>query len=115
MWEVVLLDEVAEWLQAADESTQVQVAAALDVLGAEGPALGRPLVDRVKGSHLHHLKELRPGSSGRSEVRMLFAFDPRRQALVLVAGDKAGNWDRWYRDNIPVAEQRYKNYVQGSD
>ncbi|GAA3579847.1 hypothetical protein GCM10022197_41850 [Microlunatus spumicola] len=112
MWEVVLLDEVSEWLTSADESTQEQVAAALDMLEAEGPSLGRPLVDRIKGSSLHHLKELRPGSSGRSEVRMLFAFDPRRQALVLVAGDKAGNWKQWYKENIPIAEQRYETHMK---
>ena len=68
----------------------------------EGPALGRPLVDRIAGSQIHHLKELRPGSAGRSEIRVLFAFDPSRSALLL-GGDKAGNWQRWYRENIPVA------------
>ncbi|MFT4164866.1 MAG: type II toxin-antitoxin system RelE/ParE family toxin [Microlunatus sp.] len=113
MWTVILLDEVVEWVESADEMTQHLVAAALDLLGAEGPTLGRPLVDRIKGSRLHNLKELRPGSSGRSEVRMLFAFDPRRQAVVLVAGDKAGNWDRWYRTNIPIAERRFEQHVRG--
>jgi hypothetical protein len=38
---------------------------------------------------------------------MLFVFDPARQAVLLVAGDKAGNWETWYRDNLPIAEQRY--------
>ncbi len=50
------------------------------------------------------MKELRPGSTGRSELRVLFAFDPERQAILLVAGDKACNWQRWYRKNIPVAD-----------
>lgn len=113
VWTVLLLDEVVEWVESADETTQNLVAAALDLLAAEGPTLGRPLVDRIKGSRLHHLKELRPGSSGRSEVRMLFAFDPQRQAVVLVAGDKAGNWDRWYRKNIPIAEGRFEDHVRG--
>ena len=113
MWTVLLLDEVVEWLESADRPTQELVAAAIDLLAAEGPTLGRPLVDRVKGSRLHNLKELRPGSSGRSEIRMLFAFDPERQAVVLVAGDKAGKWERWYRENIPVAEQRFQEHVRG--
>src|SRR5262245_36735285 len=75
------------------------------------PTLGRPLVDRLKGSNLHHLKELRPGSRGRSEIRIIFAFDPTRSALLLLGGDKAGNWERWYRDNIPLAEQLYSDYT----
>jgi hypothetical protein len=76
-----------------------------------GPSLGRPLVDRVHGSQLHNLKELRPGSTGRSEVRLLFVFDATREAVILVAGDKAGQWIRWYQENIPVAESRYKQYL----
>lgn len=63
------------------------------------------------GGHTHrlrhkNLKELHPGSSGRSEIRILFAFDPRRQAILLVAGDKAGAWKKWYATNIPLAEER---------
>src|SRR5438445_5015466 len=69
--------------------------------GRPGPTLGRPLVDRVKGSQLHNLKELRPGSSAQTEIRTLFVFDPKRQAVLLVAGVKAGVWSQWYSDNIP--------------
>ena len=47
---------------------------------------------RLKGARIHHLKELRPGSRGRSEIRIIFAFDPARSALLLPGGDKAGNW-----------------------
>nr|WP_308301765.1 type II toxin-antitoxin system RelE/ParE family toxin [Frankia umida] len=48
-------------------------------------------VDRIKGSRLHNLKELRPASSGASEVRILFVFDPERRAVLLIAGDVAGD------------------------
>jgi hypothetical protein len=58
------------------------------------------------------MKELRPPSSGTTEIRMLFAFDPRREAIVLVAGDKAGNWDGWYRRAIPVADQRFTEHLR---
>jgi hypothetical protein len=68
-------------------------------------------VDRILGSRLHHLKELRPGSAGRSEIRVLFAFDPSRSALLLLGGDKAGNWQRWHRENIPIAERLYLEYT----
>ena len=82
-----------------------------DLLAREGPRLGRPLVDRVKSSSLHSLKELRPASAGRSEIRILFAFDPVRRALLLVAGDKAGNWKGWYDRNIPIAEHRFREHL----
>ena len=94
-----------------DLHSVTQVAQAVAALREEGPTLGRPLVDRLKGSNLHHLKELRPGSRGRSEIRIIFAFDPSRSALLLLGGDKAGDWERWYRDNIPLAEQLYLDYT----
>ena len=68
-------------------------------------------MDRIQGSRIHHLKELRPGSGGRSEIRVLFAFDPTRSALLLLGGDTAGDWQRWYRENIPIADQLYLEYT----
>ena len=106
-WDVRLLAEVESWLLALDEDSYDQVAAAIDKLENDGPTLGRPLVDRIEGSRHHNLKELRPGSSGRSEVRILFVFDPERRAVLLVVGDKAGSWRRWYAKNIPEADRRY--------
>ena len=113
-----MLSEVAAWyegLVANDPLTARLVGAALDLLEEHGPTLGRPLVDRVEGSSLANLKELRPGSSGRSEIRVLFAFDPKREAVLLVAGDKAGNWRRWYTENIPVAERRFEAWVKNAE
>lgn len=113
-WEVVLVSEVADWydrLCLDDWDSAEQVEDAIDMLACIGPALGRPLVDRIKGAENHHLKELRPGSSKGSEIRILFAFDPVRRAVLLVAGDKAGNWQRWYDTNVPLAEKRYAGHV----
>lgn len=115
-WVVILVAEVASWYEAlvdADHETAELVTAAIDLLAAQGPALARPLVDTITGSSLKHLKELRPGSAGRSEIRILFAFDPGRNAVLLVAGDKAGAWKRWYADNIPLAEERYEKWLSG--
>ena len=115
-WEVILLHEVDDWflsLIKTDARTAELVAAAIDKLEADGPTLGRPLVDVVKSSKVHNLKELRPGSTGVSEVRLLFVFDPTRRAVLLVAGDKAGDWQRWYRDNVPLAEGRYERWLAG--
>lgn len=61
------------------------------------------------------MKELRPGSSGRSELRALFAFDRDREAIVLVAGDKAGNWTKWYRVDIPIADERFDEHLKRSE
>jgi len=114
-WSVKVTEEYAAWftvLVKEDLSSATQVAQAVAALRGEGPALGRPLVDRIEGSKVHHLKELRPGSAGRSEIRVLFAFDPTRSALLLLGEDKAGNWQRWYRQNIPIAEQLYLEYTK---
>ena len=97
---------------AADPDSHVQVVSAIEALAEVGPNLGRPLVDRIKGSALHNLKELRPGSTASSELRVLFVFDPWRSAVLLVAGDKAGNWKAWYREAIPRAEHLYAIYLK---
>ena len=115
-WEVVLVDEVASWFEELldlQPETAELVAAAIDLLEEQGPALGRPIVDSIEGSSLPNLKELRPASRGRSEIRILFAFDPARQAVLLVAGDKAGDWKCWYVRNIPVAESRFERWLAG--
>jgi len=57
------------------------------------------------------MKELRPGSAGTTEIRVLFVFDPWRSAILLVGGDKSGNWTRWYRKAIPKAERLYEEYL----
>ena len=85
------------WPYARDAPlTADKVEEALDELALCGPQLGRPLVDRIHGSKIHNLKELRPRVHGRAEVRLLFVFDAEREAIVLVAGDKAGRWRTWY-------------------
>lgn len=113
-WDLYLTDEVDDWLDGlavSDADSYAQVVAGIEVLAAVGPSLGRPLVDRVKGSRLHGMKELRPGSSGSTEIRVLFVFDPWRSAILLVGGDKSGNWIRWYRTAIPRAERAYEKYL----
>ena len=76
-----------------------------------GAALGRPLVDSIAHSSVSNLKELRPGSAGRSEVRILFAFDPWRSAILLTGGDKSHDWQGWYRRAITRAEELYEQYL----
>lgn len=106
--------EVEAWfldLCERDPESADRVAEAVDLLAQNGPALGRPAVDRLKGSQYHNMKELRPGSAGTSEIRLIFAFDPRREAIILVAGDKSGAWTQWYREAIPLADDRYTAHL----
>jgi hypothetical protein len=98
-------------LYDADPVSHQLVNQAILVLERNGPAEGRPLVDTVTASRIANMKELRPPSAGRSEVRVLLVFDPWRSAVLLVAGDKSGQWSRWYRTAIPLAEQLYDDYV----
>lgn len=111
MWSVDV-EQVADWLASLDDRSYEQVFAALELLQERGPQLGRPIVDTVTASRHKNMKELRPGSAGRSELRILFAFDPERKAILLVAGDKAGNWKRWYIKNIPAADDAFDDHLR---
>ncbi|WNZ11743.1 type II toxin-antitoxin system RelE/ParE family toxin [Streptomyces sp. 11x1] len=117
-WKIVVVEPALSWphgLRRTDRDTLIQVSQAVTALQEEGPALGRPLVDTIKGSVLSNLKELRPGSAGTTEVRLLFVFDPDRQAVTLVGGDKAGNWSGWYSVAVPQAEQAYAEHLKRID
>ncbi|MFI2665015.1 type II toxin-antitoxin system RelE/ParE family toxin [Micromonospora carbonacea] len=106
-WQIYLVDEVHDWIDSLDAATYARVVQAIDLLAESGPGLGRPVVDTIRGSTIANLKELRPGS-----VRILFAFDPWRSSILLVAGDKAGRWNQWYAEAIPLAEHRYEIYLK---
>lgn len=106
------IELVAGWLASLDDDSREQVVAAIELLEDRGPQLGRPIVDTVTASRHPNMKELRPGSSGRSELRVLFAFDPERSAIMLIAGDKAGSWTRWYKKNIPLADDLFDDHLR---
>ena len=111
MWSVGI-ELIAGWLASLDQGSREQVVAAIELLEERGPQLGRPIVDTVVGSRHKNMKELRPGSTGRSELRVLFAFDSNRSAIMLIAGDKAGNWTRWYKKNIPLADDLFDQHIR---
>jgi len=113
-WEVRLTTEVEAFLDElydSDPASHQLVNQAILVLERNGPAEGRPLVDSITASRIANMKELRPPSAARSEIRILFVFDPWRSAILLVAGDKSGQWDKWYRTAVPRAEQLYDDYL----
>lgn len=105
--EVNLHPEVEAWFLALDQETADAVAAAIMRLVEHGPGLGRPTVDHIKASRHHNMKELRPGT-----IRILFCFDPRREAILLVAGNKQDQWKQWYKVNIPIADDRYDEWLE---
>lgn len=113
-WTIKTTGDVRQWLRAlrqADPDTYRSVNVAIDMLAETGPGLGRPLVDTLTGSTISNLKELRPRSGRDVAIRVLFAFDPWSQAVLLVAGNKAGDWSGWYKAAIPVAESAYESWL----
>ncbi|QDY65803.1 diaminopimelate decarboxylase [Glutamicibacter halophytocola] len=113
MWnvDIELIELIEVWLAELDVDSREQVVAAIELLEDSGPQLGRPIVDTVKASRHKNIKELRPGSSGKSELRILFAFDPERAAIMLIAGDKAGDWQGWYEKNLPHADRLFDEHL----
>ncbi len=109
-WSLIYHDEFAAWLAAQEEPLQDEALAHLEMLKDRGPLLGRPYVDTLKGSSLANLKELR-FEIKRAPIRILFAFDPKRQAVILLGGNKQTT-KRWYDINIPIAEKRFRQHVE---
>jgi len=109
-WEINGTDDFAEWFTDLDETQQDQVIVVVELLAEQGPQLDRPFADRIKGSKHHNMKELRPRGAAK-HCRILFIFDPRRQAILLVGGDKTGEWVKWYATAIPRAEKLYAHYL----
>lgn len=109
-WLVEFHPECEAWADGLEQADAEALLAAVRVLRDVGPTLGRPLVDAVESSRHVNMKELRPGSTGRTEIRVLFAFDAERMAILLVGGDKSGDWAGWYRRNIPVADARFDEH-----
>ncbi len=108
MWNVEVTHQFEAWYRGLDEKDEEAVTAAIEQLQAHGPALRRPFVDVIKQSKLSNMKELIPIGSN---VRILFAFDPRRTAILLLGGDKTDDWAGWYNRNVPVADELYESYL----
>ncbi len=110
-WDVLLHDDFVEEVAALSEELQDELFAHAKLLAEFGPNLGRPTVDTLKGSSHSNMKEMR--FNWRGEVwRIAFAFDPQRQAVLLVGGDKGGaNQKRFYKRLIDKADNRYSEHV----
>lgn len=108
-WEIEYTDEFGEWWSRLQEEEQVSIAASVQLLEERGPNLGFPHSSGINGSKHSHMRELRTQHAGRP-FRTLYAFDPRRNAILPLGGDKTGD-DRWYEMNVPVADRLYDEHL----
>jgi hypothetical protein len=109
VWQVEFTDEFGEWWEDLEEDDQERLSAVVLKLQERGPALPRPFADTVKGSRHANMKELRPLGSN---IRVFFAFDPRRRAILLIGGDKTGRWRELYTELLPVADELYEEHLK---
>ena len=108
-WPVEYTDEFGEWWSSLSEDEQVVVAAKVELLEKFGPTLPRPHSDVIVTSRHSNMKELR-GKTGESLLRVLYAFDPRRTAILLIGGDKSGN-EHWYEEFVPIADRLFEEHL----
>jgi hypothetical protein len=109
-WDVEYTDEFEAWWDALSAAEQSDVGAVVRLLEAKGPTLGYPYSSGVESSKHGHMRELRIQHQGRP-YRALYAFDPRRTALLLLGGDKTGD-ARWYERLVPIADRLYDAHLQ---
>lgn len=109
-WEVTALEPVAEWLSSLPKDEFLQISAVISQLEISGPDLGSPQVKLIKNTKIKKLKELRV-KTAKKLFRILFAFDKKRKAVLLVGGDKIEvGYDAFYDINIPIAEERFEEH-----
>jgi hypothetical protein len=110
-WDVEYTDEFETWwINELDNAERESVAAYVALLEERGPALDYPYSSGIQRSRYSHLRELRIQHEGRP-YRVLYAFDPRRTAILLIGGTKKGD-NRWYEVNVPIAEKLYTTHLE---
>lgn len=109
MWEVEYTDEFEKWWESLTEEAQIDVAAYVGLLEKSGPGLKFPYTSGLCNSKYDHMRELRIQHKG-DPLRILYAFDPRRSAILLIGGKKTGK-NRWYEKMIPLADKLYREHL----
>lgn len=109
MWEVEYTDEFEGWWDTLDESEQTDISASVELLETLGPNLSFPHSSGIHGSAYPRMRELRIQHAGQP-YRILYAFDPRRVAILLIGGNKTGH-DRWYEEYVPIADKLYEQHI----
>lgn len=110
MWEVEYTNEFEIWWNALNEKEQTDIAASVGLLEKCGPTLGFPYSSGISTSAYSHMRELRVQHLGKP-YRILYAFDPRRTAILLIGGNKTGQ-NRWYKEFIPIADNLYEKHIK---
>jgi hypothetical protein len=115
-WEIEATDEFFTWagtLEQSDAQARAMLDAVIDMLTEKGPLMRRPYVGEIVNSRHHNMKELRIPARN-MELRVLFCFDPRRTAILLLGGDKSKDsmWNAWYDKTIPAADDLYDVYLE---
>ena len=111
-WAVLYHDAFLPELEALPEGVQDELLALVELLAVSGPTLGRPHADTLAGSKHANMKELRFAADD-GAWRVAFAFDPRRRAIILVAGDKSGKAQkRFYKALIARADARFADHLE---
>ena len=108
-WEVEYTDEFEDWWGQLTEAEQESVNASVQLLEALGPNLRFPHSSGIETSKHSHMRELRTQHEG-MPYRTLYAFDPKRAAILLIGGDKTGN-NRWYEEYVPLADSLYDSHL----
>lgn len=108
-WDIEYTDEFEIWWNALGENGQEDVAAVVGLLEEKGTELPFPFSSGVEGSQYSHMRELRIQSKA-NPLRVLYAFDPRRTAILLIGGNKRGD-KRWYKTYVPIADKLYADYL----
>jgi hypothetical protein len=109
-WEIEYTDDFEKWWNTLDPGEQDSIAVTVGLLEKLGPNLPRPYSDTVKGSSFANMKELRTQHNGQP-YRTLYAFDPRRTAILLIGGNKAGK-KNWYKTFIPIADKLFADHLK---
>ena len=109
-WNVEYTDEFGDWWTRLTDSEQEDITATVELLAEYGPGLRFPYSSGIEGSRHGHMRELRVQSDGRA-IRVFYAFDPRRTAILLIGGDKTGR-DRFYRRFVPLADKLYDEHLK---
>lgn len=111
MWNIATTDTFDEWFVELPSTEQSEVIAKVELLKLRGLNLGRPHADTLSGSKYRNLKELRADTQNQI-MRIVFAFDPKRTAILLVAGNKQGISSRqFYKRLIAKAEELYEAHL----
>lgn len=109
-WDVEFTGQFEDWWSSLSENEQVEISAKVELLQERGPTLPRPHADVITTSRHANMKELR-GKVEERHLRVLYAFDPRRTALLLLGGDKTGD-PKWYEKFVPIADDLFDQHLK---